>query len=536
MTAIERIKSYVFGEWRDGSGPGVTLENPATEAALASADTTGLDLRGALAFARSEGGAALRALGFDQRAELLAAMSAAIHAAREPLIDSAIANGGCTRGDAKFDIDGAIGTLSAYAEWGKKLGEGRVLADGEGLQLGRSPKFWAQHIWLPRTGCAVLINAFNFPAWGFAEKAACALLAGMPLVTKPATATAHTAYLLTEKLVGLLPRGALSFVGGPAGDLLDHLIIGDVVAFTGSADTAKKLRQRPAFLEHGIPLNVEADSLNAAVLGPDVEPGSDAIELFYRDVVKEMTQKTGQKCTATRRILVPAARVAEVEAELALRLGAIKVGDPSRAEVGMGPLATKSQLADVQAGIRRLLDDAVRVLGSDGRPGELVGVPEGKGHFFPITLLRARSSAEAAVVHTHEVFGPVATILPYSGSAAEGSELVRRGAGGLVASVYSDDRAFLEEMVLGIAPFHGRLYLGSGKVREHTMGPGTVLPSCVHGGPGHAGGGEELGGIRGVTRFMQRTAIQGYRPLVEAITNTRPTKPHGPQGSDAGPA
>jgi oxepin-CoA hydrolase/3-oxo-5,6-dehydrosuberyl-CoA semialdehyde dehydrogenase len=522
----DTLRSYVNGAWRAGSGSGAPLVNPATEEVLATADTTGIDFGAALAFARNEGGRALRALSFGQRAELIAKASAALHSSREALIESAIKNGGCTRGDAKFDVDGAIGTLSAYAGWGKKLGDARVLADGEGIQLGRSPKFWGQHVYLPRAGVAVLINAFNFPAWGFAEKAACAWLAGMPVVTKPATATALTAYLLTSQLVeaGALPVGALSFIGGAPGDLLDHLEAQDVVAFTGGADTGRQLRRHQRIVEKSVPLNIEADSLNAAVLGPDVELGSDAMQLFLRDVVREVTQKTGQKCTATRRIMVPASRIDEVQAELAARLGEIKIGDPARSEVGMGPLGTKRQLADVRAGVERLSKDARPVHGDPRQRGEVIGVPDGKGYFFPIVLLRASSSREASEVHSHEVFGPVATLLPYSGRSDEAIDLVRRGEGGLVASVYSDDRSYLEEMVLGIAPFHGRLYLGGAKVLDQTMGSGIVLPSCTHGGPGHAGGGEELGGLRGVTHFMQRTAIQGYRPVVEAIAGTTKAK------------
>lgn len=520
--AIEKIQSFLSGAWRDGP-EGTTLVNPATEAPLATAASTEGELAAALDFARKVGGPALRALTFAERGEMLGRMSSAIHAGREPLIDSAVANGGCTRNDAKFDIDGAIGVLAAYAELGRSIGAARILSDGDGIQLGRSPRFWGQHVYVPRAGVAVLINAFNFPAWGFAEKAACALLAGMPVLTKPATATALTAWKVTRVLVdsGAVPKGALSFVGGPANRIVELLEGQDVLAFTGSASTANRLRGHPRVIEQSVSVNVEADSLNAAVLGPDVQPGSDTLALFLRDAVRDITQKTGQKCTAIRRILVPKAVLEDVESELASRLGATKIGNPALKEVGMGPIATRAQLDDVRSGVDKLRGEAELLLGDPRQRPETLGVDGERGFFFPVVLLRANDSANAASVHQHEVFGPVATILPYSGGAEEAVELVRRGNGGLVASVYSDDRSFTELVVLGIAPYHGRLYLGSSKVLEHATGPGLVLPQCVHGGPGRAGGGEELGGIRGVHRFMQRTAIQGSRPIVEAISGNK---------------
>lgn len=521
--AIERIQSFVGNAWKSGPDEGTTLLNPATEAPLASLSAAGIDLGAALQHARTHGGPALRAMTFAERAALLERMAAALHAEREPLIDSAIQNGGCTRGDSKFDVDGAIGVLQAYAEIGKALGDARILVDGDGVQLGRTPRFWGQHVHVPRAGAAVLINAFNFPAWGFAEKAACALLAGMPVINKPATATALTAYRLTEVLVraAILPRGAMSLLAGSVAGVVEHLDAQDVLAFTGSAATAARLRAHPRVLALGVPMNVEADSLNAAVLGPDVENGSDGMALFLRDVARDMTQKTGQKCTAIRRILVPEERVKDVEAELVSRLAAVKVGNPALKEVGMGPLATRQQLEDVRVGVGRLAAEAEFVRGEPGGHVVVEGVEPGRGFFFPATLLRARDAAAARAVHEHEVFGPVATIIPYSGRAEDAADLVRRGGGGLVASVYSDDRAFTEATVLGIAPYHGRVYIGSAKVLEHATGPGLVLPSCVHGGPGRAGGGEELGGIRGVHRFMQRVALQGSRPTVEALAGVK---------------
>jgi oxepin-CoA hydrolase/3-oxo-5,6-dehydrosuberyl-CoA semialdehyde dehydrogenase len=517
--STERIESYVEDGWRAGNGAGQVLVNPTTEAEVARADTSGIDFGRALDHARRVGGPALRALTFEERGALLQQLSSTVHKAREALIDSSIANGGCTRSDAKFDVDGAIGTLAAYAELGKSLGKKRVLADGDGAPLGRSPRFWGQHVHTSRPGAAVFVNAFNFPAWGFAEKAACALLAGMPVVVKPATATALTAYQMMRAIVDakVAPAGTLSFVGGAPGDLLDHLAIQDVLAFTGGAATGHKLRARANVIEQNIPLNVEADSLNAMVLGPDVELGSETMNLFLRELAKDLTQKTGQKCTAVRRILVPHALVDDVVAELAARFAEIKLGDPSLTEVGMGPVATRAQLDEVRRGVALLREDADVVFGAPDAVVEPIGGAKGVGFFHPIVLLRARDAKSARRVHTHEVFGPVATVLPYDGSAAEAATLVGLGQGCLVSSVYSDDKRFVEDAVAGIAPWTGRVYLGSAKVVDHTLGPGTVLPLSVHGGPGRAGGGEELGGLRGVLHFMQRTALQGYRASVESI-------------------
>jgi len=515
------LENHVLGAWRAPSGKTADLHDPTTGEAVARCGTAGTDMRAVLDHARRVGGPALREMTFAQRGAMLDAASKAIHAIREELIDLAILNGGNTRKDAKFDVDGAIGTLSAYAHWAKSLGETKVMLDGEGLQLGRTPRFWGQHILVPRTGAAVHVNAFNFPAWGLAEKAACALLAGMPCIEKPATATC----LVTERLVRALtdakclPDGSIQLLCGSAGDLLDHLGPQDVLAFTGSADTALQLRRKENLLRWSVRVNVEADSLNAAVLGPDVRAGTDqeTWNLFLRDVVTDMTQKTGQKCTAIRRILVPAEIADTVQETIAERLGATVVGNPANDEVRMGPLATASQRDDVRAGIERLAKEAAVVHGAVGEPANLVGCEKGRGCFQQPVLLRAKETAKAAAVHEHEVFGPVATLLPYSGAAAEASEIVARGNGGLVASVFSDDRDFVRAMVLGAAPWHGRLYLGSGKMADQSLGPGAVLPGSVHGGPGRAGGGEELGMFRGMALYQQRTALQGDRGVIEKL-------------------
>jgi oxepin-CoA hydrolase/3-oxo-5,6-dehydrosuberyl-CoA semialdehyde dehydrogenase len=512
------LRSYVGGRWVEGQGARAVLVNPATEEPLAEAGTGGVDFRAALDHARTVGGPALREMTFAQRGKLLSAMYEVLHKNRDALIAPAIANGGNTRSDAKFDIDGAWGTLAYYATVGAQLGETRLLPDGESVQLGRSARFHGQHLYAPREGVAVHVNAFNFPAWGFAEKAACALLAGMPVITKPATSTALVAYRVVELLIEakVLPEGALTLLCGSAGDLLAHLDGQDVVAFTGSSDTGGELRGAEAVVKRSVRFNVEADSLNAAVLCADLERGAPAYDLFLADVVRDMTQKAGQKCTAIRRVLVPEARAAEVAEDLAERLAAVKVGDPAREEVTMGPLATAQQLRDVRAGIARLAAESESLFGGDGGVAP-VGAPSGKGFFVGPVLLRARDAARAQAVHAHEVFGPVATLLAYDGTPRVAADLVRRGGGTLVTSVYGDDRAAVGELVAALAPYTGRLFLGSGKLAGQASPPGTVLPQMVHGGPGRAGGGEELGGARGLGFYLQRVAVQGDKPVLDQL-------------------
>jgi oxepin-CoA hydrolase/3-oxo-5,6-dehydrosuberyl-CoA semialdehyde dehydrogenase len=523
MSDLPNLDSYLAGRWQRGEGTPELLLDPATERGLAELRPQGLEVAAALAHARSVGGPALAGLGFAARGALLAEMSKLFIARRDELLGLGMDNGGQTRGDAKFDVDGAIGTLATYAELGKSLGDGQLLPDGELIQLGRSARLFGGHALGPRAGVAVHINAFNFPAWGTFEKVACALLAGMPVISKPATATALVAHRMVQLVVEarLLPEGALQLIAGSVGDLLARLGGQDVLAFTGSGATGALLRGHPNVVARNVRINVEADSLNAAVLGPDVEVGSPTWDMFVAEVVKDMTQKTGQKCTAIRRILVPEALRGPVEEILVERLAAIKVGATSHPDVGMGPLATARQQADVRAGLARLAEEASVLSGGDGTVKTPLGAPPGKGFFVAPVLMRARDSASARVVHELEVFGPAATILAYDGSADRAAELVRRAEGSLVSSVYADDRAFLARLVKGMASHLGRIYLGSAKVAGQTFGPGTVLPTLIHGGPGRAGGGEELGGLRGLGFYMQRTALSGDRALLESILGAR---------------
>ena len=518
------LQSYLCGQWQQGDVAGnATLVNPATAEAVATCSARGLDLQAALAYARDVGGPALRALTFAERGALLKRMSSVLHESREELVEASTKNNGATRGDAKFDVDGAIGTLAYYAklgaEIGARVGDKRFFVEGEAVPLTRAPRFCGYHVWTTRPGVALHINAFNFPAWGLAEKAACAILAGVPVLTKPATSTALTAWLLVKKLVekAELPTGALQLVCGSVGDLCDHLLPEDVIAFTGSADTGAKLRRSVSVVERSTRLNVEADSINAAVLGDDVEVGSETWHLFVRHVTTEMTQKSGQKCTATRRIFAPSSTIDALQSALIEKLGAVRVGDPALEGVDMGPLATEAQLQDALKGLALLqADGATIVFGA----AEAATIDNAKGFFLKPVLLRHDEPRRGKTVHSHEVFGPVSTLMPYRG-ADDAARLVARGEGTLVCSIYSDDKAFLETAVLASSTWTGRVLIGSEKVAEQMTTPGMVLPSCIHGGPGRAGGGEELGGERGLRFYMQRTALQGDRSMLDRLLGAK---------------
>jgi oxepin-CoA hydrolase/3-oxo-5,6-dehydrosuberyl-CoA semialdehyde dehydrogenase len=514
---MKRLASYVCGAFHPGTGGHRPIVNPATEAVLAESSTDGIDFVAALAFARDRGGPALRGLTFKQRAGLLRAMAQTIHETREELIELAIQNGGNTRSDAKFDIDGASFTLASYADLGEKLGDVELFCDGDLIQVGRTARYAGQHVFVPRTGVAVHVNAFNFPAWGMAEKAAMAILAGMPVISKPAIATCLVAHRMVEAFVAkkCLPDGALSFIAGSTGNLLEALGGQDVLSFTGSSDTARTLRGLESVLARSVHVNVEADSLNAAFLGADVSLSSETFALFKADVVRDMTQKTGQKCTAIRRVLVPRDACADVVAALSESLSAIVVGNPANEDVRMGPVATASQKTEVKNGIAALA--AVTDAGFGGS-GDIApkGIADGKG-FFVGPVLRVAKTVDVGVVHEREVFGPVATVLPYD-DRAHAFAAIARGGGGLVSSIYSDDRDVVKDAVLAMAPYHGRLYLGSEKMASQSSGPGTVIPTLLHGGPGRAGGGEELGGLRGMALYLQRTALQGDRTVITALT------------------
>jgi 3,4-dehydroadipyl-CoA semialdehyde dehydrogenase len=520
---MDTLRSWVAGKWVDAGGERVALLDPSTERQVAELASGGLDTAALLGHARDVGGPALRALSLAERGEILRGLSKVLRENRDELLELSRINTGTTAADGAFDVDGASYTLGWYGKLALGLGDGRVLADpadgpdGAGTQLGRSDAFWGRHVLVPRQGVAVHINAFNFPAWGFAEKLAAALVGGMPVVTKPATSTAwpavRAAALLLES--GLLPDGAFQLVVGSTGDLLDQLRPQDVVAFTGSAATALALRGRPALQAVNARFNTEADSLNAAVLAPDAMDGP-VFDLFIRDVAREITQKAGQKCTAVRRIVVPAAALDQVQDALVARLDRVIVGDPANESVRMGPLASAAQLESAIDGIARLARQAHIVHGTGTRV-DGAGADAGRGYFFGPTLLRADDAHAADDVHRHEVFGPVATLMAHDGTAADAAAIVARGGGMLVTSIYSDDGDWLRDFVNAGGCYSGRLYIGGTASAGEAPGSGVTLPPMLHGGPGRAGGGEELGGLIGVRLYMQRLAVQGARGVVDGL-------------------
>jgi oxepin-CoA hydrolase/3-oxo-5,6-dehydrosuberyl-CoA semialdehyde dehydrogenase len=505
---MQTLNSYLQDQWVSGTGDARTIVDATTGETVATASTAGLDLGAAMAFGRRVGGPGLRQMTFAERGRMLKSMAGVIHEHREALIDVS-RQGGTTRGDAKFDIDGASGTLSFYAYLSKGLGAATYRLDGERESVLGSKRFVAQHVLVPRHGVAVHINAFNFPAWGMAEKAACALLAGMPVVSKPGTATSPLTVRIVELWVeaGILPSGSLQLVAGSVGDLLDHVGPQDCVAFTGGSDTARRIRGHDAVIRHNVRLNIEADSLNMAILGPDVGVGEDTWWMFINDMARDLTQKSGQKCTCVRRIAVPENVSDAVIEALGEKLAMSVVGLPGDKGTGIGPVSSPGQRDSVEAGLKAL-GEHCRVV------WQAESIPEG-GCFVRPTLFRSDAGIDTPYVHEHEVFGPVATVLPYSGDSDEVVAMAAAGGGGLVASVYSDDKAFGGATVLGLAPWHGRVMWGSRKIAGQSPGPGTVLPNLVHGGPGKAGGGEELGGLRGLDFYSQRTAIQGDRGLLD---------------------
>jgi len=511
---MKELQSFLGGAWVSGDGASTEVVNPSTGEPLATLRNVG-SLAEAVHYARTVGGKNLRAMTVAQRGELLKALAKLLHEHREELLELSVVSGGNTRGDAKFDVDGATGVLGAYAYLAKTLGDasdGRWISASEPVEIMRGSKIKAQDVLVPRHGVAIHINAFNFPAWGMVGKLAVALLAGMPVLSKPATSTVALAARIGEIIAAskILPEGAFSLLVGSAGDLLDQVQGQDVIAFTGSADTGQRIRSHEVVMRSGARVNVEADSLNAVVIGPDVEPGSELFDLVVRDCVVELTQKAGQKCTATRRILVPESRLDAVREVLVERLGEVagKTGNTSEDGVRMGPLSTRGQLDDARKGVAKLETSAKRILGNPER-ADFGGA---KGFFLEPILLEATADAAkdpAAPFHQHEVFGPVATLLPYDGTIETAASIIAAGHGSLVSTVYTDDRTFAASAVAELAPHLGRLVVASEKSAGASVSPGCVFPVVVHGGPGRAGGGAELGGITGLALYMQRTTIQG---------------------------
>jgi 3,4-dehydroadipyl-CoA semialdehyde dehydrogenase len=408
-----------------------------------------------------------------------------------------------------IDIDGGIGTLKYYARLGGSLGNAKLFVDDKPARLTRAENFAAVYVLVPRRGVAVHINAFNFPSWGLWEKAAVSLLSGVPFLAKPASATALLSHAMVRDAVAanILPKGAVSLLCGGAGRLLDGLTGDDVIVFAGSSATANQVRSHPNVLARGVAVNVEADSLNAAVLGPDAEPASQIFNAFIKEVAREMTVQAGQKCTAIRRVLVPAARADVVTEALVSQLAKVVVGDPRREDVRMGPLVSRTQQSAALDGIKQLAADGAVVCGGVEAP-TLDGIDPSKSSFVSPTLLRANGSARARGIHDVEVFGPVATIATYQ-TEQDAFASVARGGGSLVASVYSDDHGFLARAVEELGAGHGRLLLLERSISDAHSGHGMVMPQCLHGGPGRPGNGHELGGVNGLRFYHQSVAIQG---------------------------
>jgi oxepin-CoA hydrolase/3-oxo-5,6-dehydrosuberyl-CoA semialdehyde dehydrogenase len=515
--AAPLLRSYVSGEWRAGTGAGAPLRDATTGEVIARVSSAGLDLAAALDHGRRVGGPALRELTFHQRAALLKALASALREHRDELYALSTRTG-ATLGDSKFDVDGGIGVLFGYAGKGRReLPNDTVYVDGPVEPLGRGGTFLGQHIATPLRGVAVQINAFNFPVWGPLEKFAPAFLAGVPSLIKPASQTAYLTARLIELMIdsGLLPPGSVQLVCGSAGDLLDHLTGQDLVSFTGSAATAAKLRGHPAVLRESVRFTAEADSLNCSILGPDAVAGTPEFDLFVEQLVTEMTVKAGQKCTAIRRALVPADRVDEVADAVRDRLAGVTVGNPANPDVRMGALASLEQREEVRRSLKALLGAARPVFGDPEQVRVLDADPE-RGAFLSPVLLRA-DDPDRAEPHEVEAFGPVSTLLPYT-STEQVVRLAARGLGSLAGSVVTADTDFARDVVLGVAPWHGRLLVLDARNAGESTGHGSPLPALVHGGPGRAGGGEELGGIRGVLHHMQRTAVQAGPAVLSAVT------------------
>ena len=520
----ELLSNFVAGRWQTGTGAGTPLFDPVLGTEVVRVDATGLDLLAAFAFAREQGGAALRALTYRQRAGLLAAVGKVLQANRDAYYEIATANSGTVKNDSAVDIDGGIFTLGTYAKLGDGLGDRHFLFDGEAARLGKDPLFQSQHVRVPTRGLALFINAFNFPSWGLWEKAAPALLSGVPVVIKPATATAWLTQRMVKDVVdaGVLPAGALSVICGSSAGLLDQLQPFDVVSFTGSAETAAVIRSHPAVVQRSVRVNIEADSVNSALLLPNDfandTPDSAAFDLLVKEVAREMTVKSGQKCTAIRRVFVPEALYAQAAAAISARLAKTTVGNPRNEAVRMGALVNRAQLNTVREGLA-YLQAQTEVL-HDGAAHALVDADSAVACCVGPTLLGVRNAAgsdSADRVHDVEVFGPVATLLPYR-DLAHALALVRRGQGSLVASLYGSDPAALAAAALELADSHGRVHIILPDVAALQTGHGNVMPQSLHGGPGRAGGGEELGGLRALDFFHCRAAVQASTAVLSALS------------------
>jgi oxepin-CoA hydrolase/3-oxo-5,6-dehydrosuberyl-CoA semialdehyde dehydrogenase len=513
-----RLQNFAFDRWQEGTGSGTLLLHAVTGAEVAVASSEGVDFGGMVEHARRVGGPNLRRLTFHERARMLKAMAQYLNERKDAFYELSAATG-ATKGDSWIDIDGGIGTFFVYASKGRREFPNETFyVDGPTEALSKGGTFVGRHICVPLEGVAVHINAFNFPTWGMLEKLAPTLLAGVPAIVKPATLTSYLTERVFRAMIdsGIFPPGAVQLVCGSAGDLLTHLGGQDAVAFTGSASTGRMLRETPNIVAESVRFNMEADSLNCSILGPDATPGTEEFDLFVKEVVREMTVKAGQKCTAIRRTIVPDGVMQDVIAALQKRLGDVKVGDPAVEGVRMGPLAARTQVSEVGKNVQGIRAGADIIFGGNGV--EPVGADASKGAFFPITLLASNDPFKKTQPHDIEAFGPVNTVMPYR-TIADAIALAKLGKGSLVGSLFTADPRIARDVVLGTAPYHGRIMVMNRQAAKESTGHGSPLPHLVHGGPGRAGGGEEMGGIRGVLHYMQRTAVQGSPTVLTSITS-----------------
>jgi len=515
-----KLPNYVSGEWSEGTGPGEPLIDPVTGDELARISSEDIDLEAALAFARAHGGPALRQLTYAQRAEMLGKIADTLAANRDEYFRVSLLNLGANQTDASFDVDGAIYTMRYYAKIGRALEEGKMLKEGAVVPLSKTSVFAGQHFLMPAKGAAVFINAFNFPAWGLCEKAAPALLSGVPVLVKPASPTAWLTHRMVEDILkaGILPPGAISIVCGSARDLLGHAREEDIVSFTGSADTAARIRSHANVLRRSIRVNIEADSINSAILGPDCTPGTDLFDLLVKEVVREMTLKAGQKCTAIRRVMVPRQQLKAFGDAVTTRLSSMKVGNPRNPETKVGPVVNKTQQSSCMDGLAKLKEECEVLFGGD-KDFQPLDADVNKSTFVQPALLSCKSGLDAKYVHDVEVFGPVATLVAYD-SLEDLIAITRHGLGSLVASAFSNDANFTHQTILGIGDLHGRILAVNSAVGAQHTGHGNVVPSCLHGGPGRAGGGEELAGLRALLLYHRRFVVQGPADCIAELARS----------------
>jgi len=516
---MNKLGNYITGKWITGDGDGQKLYNAVSGEVLAAASTKGLDFKAITDYARTVGNPALRKMTFPERGRMLRAIALHLRNHLDKFYQISYQTG-ATKADSWIDIEGGIGNLFANASLRRKFSDESFCIDGESHNFSKSNIFIGTHILVPKEGVAIHINAFNFPVWGMLEKIAVNLMAGVPAIVKPATVTSYLTEAVVKEIVssGILPDGALQLLCGSAGDLLDHAGSQDVVTFTGSATTGLMLKAHPGILRESVPFNMEADSLNCIVLGDDINPGSAEWDIFIKEVRKEMTVKAGQKCTAIRRIFVPENKMEDVWKAIASSLAQTTIGNPLNDKVRMGSLAGQTQRDEVKQQVQKLLASSQIVYGSLDSV-ELIDADAGKGAFISPLLLMNEKPFESEAVHEVEAFGPVSTIMPYK-NMDEAIELSKKGKGSLCSSIVTANDAIAKKYVLGAATHHGRILVLNKDCAKESTGHGSPLPLLVHGGPGRAGGGEEMGGIRGVKHYMQRTAIQGSPTTITAITNS----------------